>query len=104
MESTSGLAKAGENGKLLPFSHFPSHPVESGGKTNTAVVEEQLSWLDDLLNDSDALFHRGHHRRSASDSCAYFGAGADPLPMDDESEFVNAYFGSSHTKVKAHNA
>lgn len=104
MESTGGLAKAGESGKLLPFPHFPMHPIESGGKSNAAVVEEQPSWLDDLLNDSDALFHRGQHRRSASDSCAYLGAAADPLAMDDESEFVNAYFGSSHTKARLNNA
>lgn len=103
MESMGGLAKAGESGKLLPFPHFALQPIESGGKLSTAV-EEQPSWLDDLLNDTDTLFHRGHHRRSASDSCAYLGAAADPLAMDDESEFVNAYFGSSHTKVRLTNS
>ncbi|KAL1542822.1 basic leucine zipper 6-like [Salvia divinorum] len=99
MESTSGRAKSRENGKLLSFSHFsprpdaplwrfPSHedlPFEAG------IEEEQPSWLDDLLNDKGTLFHRGH-RRSASDSCAYLGAEA--FVLDDESEFVNAYFGS----------
>ncbi|KAL8485921.1 hypothetical protein ACS0TY_027997 [Phlomoides rotata] len=49
-------------------------------------IEEQPSWLDDLLNE-DTIFHRGH-RRSVSDSYAYLG---------DESEFVNAYFGASTT-------
>ena len=98
MESTTRLTKHSENGKLLPFYHFPYHPASTtfsmGGKSThqNFPVEEQPAWLDDLLNDSDALFHRGH-RRAVSDSCAYMGAAADAL--DDESEFVNAYFGSS---------
>lgn len=103
MESTIGMPKPRESGKLLPFSHFPFHPaasttypMQSGGKPThhnitSEVVEEQPAWLDDLLNDSGALFHRGH-RRSASDSCAYLGA--EPFALDDESDFVNAYFGS----------
>ena len=59
------------------------------------LLEEQPSWLDDLLNDSDTVFHRGH-RRSASDSYAYLGEA-----VGDESEFVNAYFGASNIKGNA---
>lgn len=90
MESTSGRAKSRENGKLLPFSHFSSHP-HPAASMQSVIEEEQPSWLDDLLSDTRTLFHRGH-RRSASDSCAYLGAEA--FVLDDESEFVNAYFGS----------
>ncbi|KAG6431981.1 hypothetical protein SASPL_103553 [Salvia splendens] len=88
MESTSGRAKSRENGKLLPFSHFSSHPA---APMQSVIEEEQPSWLDDLLSDTRTLFHRGH-RRSASDSCVYLEAEA--FVLDDESEFVNAYFGS----------
>ncbi|XP_047979995.1 basic leucine zipper 6-like [Salvia hispanica] len=98
MESTSGRAKSRENGKLLPFSHFSSHPagpMQSGRFPNlpsqVVIEEEQPSWLDDLLSDTRTLFYRGH-RRSASDSCAYLAAEA--FVLDDESDFVNAYFGS----------
>ena len=110
MESTSGRAKSRENGKLLPFSHFSSHPagpMQSGRFPNlpsqVVIEEEQPSWLDDLLSDTRTLFYRGH-RRSASDSCAYLAAEA--FVLDDESDFVNAYFGSPpgpknmDTKVK----
>ncbi|KAK4483880.1 hypothetical protein RD792_011089 [Penstemon davidsonii] len=38
------------------------------------LIEEQPSWLDDLLNDSETTFiHKVGHRRSASDSLTYFG-------------------------------
>lgn len=104
MESTTGfpnLKKRGESGKLLPLSSLPFHPRPGlDGVSNNqkcppdGLIEEQPSWLDDLLNDSGTLFHRGH-RRSASDSFAYLGAATDALALDDESDFVNAYFGTS---------
>lgn len=58
------------------------------------LIDEQPSWLDDLLNDSETIFHRGH-RRSASDSYAYLGE-----EVGDESQFVNAYFGASTISQK----
>lgn len=99
MESTTGLPnpkKLGKNGKLLPFSPFPFHPASTSftGGSGGEPIEEQPLWLDDLLNDSETISHRGH-RRSASDSYAYLGEAAVALSLDDESEFVNAYFGSS---------
>lgn len=92
---------------MSPFSFLPdSKPVSNSESISSSkfldgvnhhqrcssesfLLEEQPSWLDDLLNDSDTVFHRGH-RRSASDSYAYLGEA-----VGDESDFVNAYFGAS---------
>lgn len=38
------------------------------------LIEEQPSWLDDLLNEPETPVKRGAHRRSSSDSLAYFDA------------------------------
>ncbi|XLU52455.1 hypothetical protein S245_047103, partial [Arachis hypogaea] len=35
------------------------------------IIEEQPSWLDDLLNEPETPVRRGSHRRSSSDSFAY---------------------------------
>ncbi|CAA3021151.1 uncharacterized protein At4g06598-like [Olea europaea var. sylvestris] len=35
------------------------------------LIEEQPSWLDELLNEPETPAHRGGHRRSSSDSFAY---------------------------------
>ncbi|XP_054789912.1 uncharacterized protein At4g06598-like [Prosopis cineraria] len=35
------------------------------------IIEEQPSWLDDLLNEPETPVRRGGHRRSSSDSFAY---------------------------------
>lgn len=35
------------------------------------LIEEQPSWLDDLLNEPETPVRRGAHRRSSSDSSAY---------------------------------
>lgn len=37
-------------------------------------IEEQPSWLDDLLNEPETPVRRGGHRRSSSDSFAYIDA------------------------------
>ncbi|KAK8626839.1 hypothetical protein V6N13_134469 [Hibiscus sabdariffa] len=37
-------------------------------------IEEQPSWLDDLLDESETPVRKGGHRRSSSDSFAYFDA------------------------------
>ncbi|GMI74533.1 hypothetical protein like AT1G58110 [Hibiscus trionum] len=41
-------------------------------------IEEQPSWLDDLLNEPDTPVRKGGHRRSSSDSFAYFDASNVP--------------------------
>ncbi|GFP81401.1 basic leucine zipper 2 [Phtheirospermum japonicum] len=61
------------------------------------LMEEQPSWLDDLLNETESVnvLHRGHHRRSASDSYAYFGEAEDNFTLEDENKYVNSLFGTS---------
>lgn len=39
------------------------------------LIEEQPSWLDDLLNEPETPVRRGGHRRSSSDSFAYIDVG-----------------------------
>ncbi|KAH7532345.1 hypothetical protein FEM48_Zijuj04G0010100 [Ziziphus jujuba var. spinosa] len=39
--------------------------------SESILVEEQPSWLDDLLNEPETPIRRGGHRRSSSDSFAY---------------------------------
>ncbi|XP_031380936.1 uncharacterized protein At4g06598 isoform X1 [Punica granatum] len=39
------------------------------------LIEEQPSWLDDLLNEPETPVRRGGHRRSSSDSFAYLDVG-----------------------------
>lgn len=39
--------------------------------SESLVIEEQPSWLDDLLNEPETPVRRGGHRRSSSDSFAY---------------------------------
>ncbi|KAK8698972.1 hypothetical protein V6N13_115071 [Hibiscus sabdariffa] len=42
------------------------------------LIEEQPSWLDDLLNEPDTPVRRGGHRRSSSDSFAYIDVSNAP--------------------------
>ncbi|XP_009345838.2 uncharacterized protein At4g06598 [Pyrus x bretschneideri] len=42
--------------------------------SESLLMEEQPSWLDDLLNEPDTPIRRGGHRRSSSDSFAYVDA------------------------------
>nr|KJB79245.1 hypothetical protein B456_013G039300 [Gossypium raimondii] len=39
--------------------------------SESLLIEEQPSWLDDLLNEPETPVRRGGHRRSSSDSFAY---------------------------------
>ncbi|THU46000.1 hypothetical protein C4D60_Mb09t00310 [Musa balbisiana] len=52
------------------------------------LLEEQPSWLDDLLNESEMPVRKGSHRRSSSDSFAYLDTSCiswngDSLAQDD---------------------
>ncbi|KAL3641430.1 hypothetical protein CASFOL_016398 [Castilleja foliolosa] len=67
------------------------------------LMEEQPSWLDDLLNETETSVNdlqRGHHRRSASDSYAYFGEAEDKFTLEDESKYVNSLFGTSSMRLQ----
>ncbi|XP_041012295.1 uncharacterized protein At4g06598 [Juglans microcarpa x Juglans regia] len=52
------------------------------------LIEEQPSWLDDLLNEPEAPIRRGGHRRSSSDSFAYIDvAGVSNLDYAAQDEY-----------------
>nr|XP_025883602.1 uncharacterized protein At4g06598-like [Solanum lycopersicum] len=42
--------------------------------SESCLIEEEPSWLDDLLNDPETPVRRGGHRRSSSDSFTCFDA------------------------------
>ncbi|KAG8500331.1 hypothetical protein CXB51_003640 [Gossypium anomalum] len=42
------------------------------------LIEEQPSWLDDLLNEPETPIYKGRHRRSSSDSFAFIDASNAP--------------------------
>jgi len=98
MASTKGAANfrnsasSGKQSFLPPKSPFPTMPVTYsdygtiGSKgipkpreghrhhqrtSSESFLEEQPSWLDDLLNEPETPMKRGAHRRSTSDSFAY---------------------------------
>ncbi|KAF9684997.1 hypothetical protein SADUNF_Sadunf03G0008400 [Salix dunnii] len=64
----------------VPSNSFGSKTVQKPREGNThhqrtssetLFIEEQPSWLDDLLNEPETPVRRGGHRRSSSDSFAY---------------------------------
>ncbi|MBA0602106.1 hypothetical protein Gorai_002300, partial [Gossypium raimondii] len=46
--------------------------------SESLLIEEQPSWLDDLLNEPETPVRRGGHRRSSSDSFAYIDVSNGP--------------------------
>ncbi|XP_022763309.1 uncharacterized protein At4g06598-like isoform X2 [Durio zibethinus] len=46
--------------------------------SESLLIEEQPSWLDDLLNEPETPVRRGGHRRSSSDSFAYIDVSNAP--------------------------
>ncbi|XP_012855003.1 PREDICTED: uncharacterized protein At4g06598 isoform X2 [Erythranthe guttata] len=118
MESTNNglsnhetLGNTGGMRDVLPLSPFQFYsdfsPVDSEGdlkslegglnyhqrcSSESFLIEEQPSWLDDLLNEPETPLHRGH-RRAASDSYAYFGeADKFTLPYDQKNNKVFFFF------------
>ncbi|PIN05596.1 hypothetical protein CDL12_21859 [Handroanthus impetiginosus] len=57
------------------------------------LMEEQPSWLEELLNESETIFHRGH-LRSASDSFAFLRDAEETFGIAEESKYVNSYLGN----------
>ncbi|GER37829.1 basic-leucine zipper transcription factor family protein [Striga asiatica] len=106
MGTTNGSSnlKAFEDhtGKYSPFS--PSSLPDSSlnvkaneeglNSSESLLIDEQPSWLDDLLNETETvIFDRGH-RRAASDSYAYLGNLADEaFNFEDESKYIDSLFG-----------
>ncbi|KAL2503450.1 Basic-leucine zipper (bZIP) transcription factor family protein [Abeliophyllum distichum] len=113
MESMNG-SSSGRPVPGLPFdfhhsstSYFDFSPIESKGNppkctesfhqrcsSESFLMEEQPSWLDDLLDESETPVIRGH-RRSASDTYAYLGQAVETFNIRDQSKYQNAYIGTS---------
>lgn len=71
---------SGAYADYVPNPSIGSKVVQNsrGGNTHhqrtsseSLVIEEQPSWLDDLLNEPETPVRKGGHRRSSSDSFAY---------------------------------
>ncbi|KZV33095.1 NAD(P)H-quinone oxidoreductase chain [Dorcoceras hygrometricum] len=86
------------------YAHFS--PFGSKGKSwnpegvnahqrcsSESFLEEQPSWLDDLLNDSEIFIHKGH-RRSASDSYAYIGDAAEKCSIRGKPIYESPFIGN----------
>ncbi|KAL3538525.1 hypothetical protein ACH5RR_001891 [Cinchona calisaya] len=115
--SMRNMMYGGRNSLLPPKSPFPSMaqpyvdyvPNSANGQKGTMraregnshhqrtsseslLIEEQPSWLDDLLNEPETPVRKGGHRRSSSDSFAYIDAanfGSIDYAAQDESRFNN---------------
>ncbi|CAI9103802.1 OLC1v1002360C1 [Oldenlandia corymbosa var. corymbosa] len=74
----------GQKGTIKAREGYSNHQRTS---SESLVIEEQPSWLDELLNEPETPVRRGGHRRSSSDSFAYIDAanavGADYVTQDD---------------------
>ncbi|KAK7318754.1 hypothetical protein RJT34_03461 [Clitoria ternatea] len=56
--------------------------------SESLIIEEQPSWLDDLLNEPETPVRRGGHRRSSSDSFAYVDTlNASNISYADQDEY-----------------
>lgn len=55
--------------------------------SESLLIEEQPSWLDDLLNEPETPVRRGGHRRSSSDSFAYIDATASNIDYATQDEY-----------------
>ncbi|OMP01596.1 putative Transcription factor RF2a [Corchorus olitorius] len=54
------------------------NPHHQRTSSESLLIEEQPSWLDDLLNEPETPVRRGGHRRSSSDSFAYIDVANTP--------------------------
>ncbi|KAA3453989.1 bZIP_1 domain-containing protein [Gossypium australe] len=66
--------------------------------SESLLIEEQPSWLDDLLNEPETPVRRGGHRRSSSDSFAYIDVSNGPnldYAAQDEYGYKNMISGLS---------
>ncbi|KAJ8531043.1 hypothetical protein K7X08_025774 [Anisodus acutangulus] len=89
----------GSKGKGKPNEGSSSHHHRCNSES--FLIEEQPSWLDDLLNEpaeTTPVVHRSH-RRSASDTFAYLGAAADRLNTKKETKNKNVNIGASWGSV-----
>lgn len=69
----------GSKGLPKPKDGYRSHQRTT---SESFLVEEQPSWLDELLDEPATPVRRGGHRRASSDSFAYFDAAAAASSLD----------------------
>eukprot|EP00249_Psilotum_nudum_P020661 c27796_g2_i3 orf=257-1492(-) len=68
------------------FSHEGIQREHQRTVSASILMDEQLSWLDDLLDDSDAPSKKGIHRHSASDSFTFLEAPGSLYKISDIAE------------------
>ncbi|XP_010530538.1 PREDICTED: uncharacterized protein At4g06598-like [Tarenaya hassleriana] len=91
---------------FVPNGFIGSKPVQMPREGNTHhhhrtssesfLIEEQPSWLDDLLNEPDTPVRKAGHRRSSSDSFAYVdvtNASNLHYSLWDDSRYKNSFAG-----------
>eukprot|EP00268_Persea_americana_P033135 TRINITY_DN3287_c0_g1_i3.p1 TRINITY_DN3287_c0_g1~~TRINITY_DN3287_c0_g1_i3.p1 ORF type:complete len:374 (-),score=90.65 TRINITY_DN3287_c0_g1_i3:921-2042(-) len=111
MTNNRNIQCAGKQSLLPPKSPFPSispayadygsssmgpsgipkargHRQRQRAPSESFLLEEQPSWLDDLLNEPETPVRRGSHRRSSSDSFAYLEASSNSSNIGIASEDV----------------
>ncbi|CAN4115972.1 unnamed protein product [Withania somnifera] len=83
----------GSKGKAKPTEGSSHH---HRCNSESFLIEEQPSWLDDLLNEpaETTAVHKGH-RRSASDTFAHLGVAAERLNIREEAKHKNVILGAS---------
>ncbi|XP_058089825.1 uncharacterized protein At4g06598 [Magnolia sinica] len=116
MANTKGMAhfrnspSTGKQSLLPPKSPFPSispsyadygssligskgipkpregHRHHQRTSSESILIEEQPSWLDELLNEPETPVRRGAHRRSSSDSFAYLEASNNSSNVDNKAQ------------------
>ncbi|XP_031504018.1 uncharacterized protein At4g06598-like isoform X2 [Nymphaea colorata] len=59
--------------------------------SESCLIDEQPSWLDDLLNEPETPVKRGGHRRSSSDSFAYLEVPSSFPDVDNVSQSESLY-------------
>lgn len=59
------------NGSKIAQKPSEGNPHHHRTSSESLVMDEHPSWLDDLLNEPETPVHKGGHRRSSSDSFAY---------------------------------
>ncbi|XP_077245517.1 uncharacterized protein At4g06598-like [Tasmannia lanceolata] len=69
------MSTESESSPPMGKKHMPvpkgDHRVHQRTSSVSSIMEEQPSWLDDLLNEPETPARRINHRRSSSDSIAY---------------------------------
>lgn len=105
MDSTSPFLQSYEDSNM-DGSNLKEKSTEGSShhhrrNSESFLIEEQPSWLDDLLNEpaeTTTVVHKGH-RRSASDTFAYVGAAAERLNTREEAKNKNVSIGASWGSV-----